>query len=254
MERLLDAVEAVVRLVSPEKVQAIASRIRRTDANKNVGSLSGVVGTPTAAGVVERLVEAWNGTTVGAEELASMLLAASHVFTRVASQQSMELVWTGPTTPFVSARRTEQALLQVINSAEKSLFITSFVAYDVSTIVKALNASSARGVAIYMLLELSKDEGGRVNFDVLAKMGELVPTARLYAWDKKTEDFSGGSVHAKVAVADAKICFITSANLTGYAMEKNMEAGVILVGGAIAASLSEHLFALISTGTVQPVK
>ena len=88
-----------------------------------------------------------------------MLLAASYVYTKAASEQSAELVWTGPTTPFVSARRTEQALLQVINSAEQSLFITSFVAYDVSTIVKALNVAAERGVTITMLLESSQDHG-----------------------------------------------------------------------------------------------
>ena len=35
----------------------------------------------------------------------------------------------------------------------------------------------------------------------------------------------------KVAVADGNTCFITSANLTGYAMERNMEAGVLISGG-----------------------
>jgi hypothetical protein len=60
-------------------------------------------------------------------------------------RQSTELVWTGPTTPFVSARRTEQALLQVIDAAKQTLFVTSFVAYDVSAIVEALNDASTRG-------------------------------------------------------------------------------------------------------------
>lgn len=253
MERLLDAVEAVVRLVSPEKVQAIASRIRRTDANKNIGSLSGAVGTPTAAGVVERLVEAWNGTTVGAEELASMLLAASHVFTKVASQQSLELVWTGPTTPFVSTRRTEQALLQVINAAEHTLFITSFVAYDVSTIVQALNTAAKRGVSISILLELSKAQGGNVSIDGIEMMRVLVPKARFFAWHDKDELFQEGSVHAKVAVGDGKVCFITSANLTGYAMERNMEAGVLITGGDVPRTVFQHLQSLVDTSVVSPV-
>ena len=218
MEKLLDAVAAVVCLVSPEKVKAIASRIRRTDASKAAGALSGVVSTPVAAEVVNQLIDAWRSTSVSAEELASMLLAASHVFTKAANQQSTELVWTGPTTPFVSARRTEQALLQVINAAEQTLFITSFVAYDVLTIVKALNAASDRGVIISMLLELSQNHGGSITFDAIGKMRTLVPTARLYSWRDKANPFSDGRVHAKVAVADGRMCFITSANLTGHAI------------------------------------
>ena len=250
MDKLLDAVLEVVCLVSPEKVRAIAGRIRQTDAVKAASALSGAVSTPGAAEVVNQLLNAWRMSAVSAGELASMLLAASHVFTKASSQQSIELVWTGPTTPVVSARRTEQALLQVINAAEQTLFVISFVAYDVSAIVNALNAAAARGVAISMLLEPSKVHGGSISFDAIGKMSALVPSANLYAWRDKSDQFSGGSVHAKVAVADDKICFITSANLTGYAMEKNMEAGVLVTEGHIPNLLREHLQSLVDTKTV----
>lgn len=182
-----------------------------------------------------------------------MLLAAGHVFTKAANQQSTELVWTGPTTPFVSARRTEQALLQVINAADQTLFITSFVAYDVSTIVKALNAASERGVVISMLLESSQDHGGSISIDSIGKMKSLMPAAHIFAWKEKGEPFSDGRVHAKVLVADNKVCFITSANLTGFAMEKNMEAGVLIKGGDIPRTLHQHLRSLVDMGVVSLV-
>ncbi|WP_372796900.1 DISARM system phospholipase D-like protein DrmC [Litorivivens sp.] len=250
MDELLEAIATLVSLVSPEKVQAVAARVRRTEASKAATALPTVVGTPVASAVVEQLATAWQNTKVGSDELASMLLAASHVCTKAAAEQSTELVWTGPTTPFVSARRTEQALLQVINSAEQSLFITSFVAYDVSTIVKALNTANDRGVVISMLLELSQSHGGSITFDAIGKMRTLVPAAKLYAWQDKADPFSGGRVHAKVAVADGRMCFITSANLTGHAMEKNMEAGVLISGGRLPQLLEDHLGSLVNTGIV----
>lgn len=253
MDELLDAIAALISLVSTEKVKAIAASVRRTEASKAASTLPSVVGTPVASTAVEKLATAWQNTEVGSDEMASMLLAASHVYTKAVSEQSTELVWTGPTTPFVSARRTEQALLQVINSAEQSLFITSFVAYDVSTIVKALNDANARGVSITMLLESSQDHGGSINIDVIGRMRGLVPGAQLYAWRDKTGDFSDGRVHAKVAVADKTSCFITSANLTGYAMEKNMEAGVLISGGRIPRLLDDHLRSLVDTKLVSPV-
>ncbi len=253
MDELLDAIATLVSLVSPEKVQAIAIRVRRTDANKAATALPSVVGTPVASSVLKQLAAAWQNTKVGSDELASMLIAASHVYAKATSEQSTELVWTGPTTPFVSARRTEQALLQVINSSEQSLFITSFVAYEVSTIVKALNGAIDRGVVISILLELSQDHGGSITFDAIGKMRSLVPAARLYAWGDKDDEYSGGSVHAKVSVADGRLCFITSANLTGHAMEKNMEAGVLISGGQIPKLLDGHLTALFQTNLVSRV-
>jgi cardiolipin synthase len=253
MEKLLDAVAAVVCLVSPDKVKAIASRVRRTEAHRSTSVLTDVVGTPVASGVVNQLVKAWQSTDVSSDELASMLLAASHVFIKAVAVQSTELVWTGPTTPFVSARRTEQALLQVINAAQNTLFITSFVAYDVSSIVKALNEVSAKGVQISMLLESSSEHGGSISIDIIGKMKALVPSAHIYAWTKKVEPFLEGCVHAKVAVADANSCFITSANLTGFAMERNMEAGILISGGKIPRLLSDHLYSLIDTKVVSVV-
>jgi len=181
-----------------------------------------------------------------------MLLAASQVFDYLSRRESTELVWTGPTTPFVSARRTEQVLLQVINAAKQNLFVTSFVAYDVSTIVKALNEASERGVSISMLLESSQGHGGSVSFDVIGRMQTLVPSAKLYAWRNRVAPFVDGRVHAKVVVADSETCFITSANLTGYAMEQNLEAGVLITGGQLPRQLQEHLQALVDTKTVSP--
>lgn len=250
MERLLEAVTAVVCLVSLEKVQALVGAIRKIrDAKANV-ALADVVGTATAKAVVEQLVDAWRATSVGSGELASMLLAASHAFENVSKHQSTELVWTGPTTPFVSTRRTEQALLQVIGAAKQTLFVTSFVAYDVSTIVKALNDASTRGVSISMLLESSQDHGGSMSFDVIGKMRTLVPAAKLYAWRERAAPFVNGRVHAKVVVADGDMCFITSANLTSHAMGQNIEAGVLLNGTQIPRLLHDHLQALVDTRVI----
>lgn len=254
METLLEAITAVVCRLSPEKIWALAGRIRNIeDGTVNVVALSDVVGTVPARAVIERLVDAWRATSIDSGTLASMLLAANHAFESVSKHQSTELVWTGPTTPFVSTRRTEQVLLQVIDSAKLILFITSFVAYDISTIIKALNRASARGVSISMLLESSQEHGGAISFDAIEKMHILVPSARLYAWRNKGSEFFNGCVHAKVAVADGNICFITSANLTNHAMEKNMEVGVLISGGGIPKLLNDHLQSMVSTKVVLPV-
>jgi cardiolipin synthase A/B len=84
-------------------------------------------------------------------------------------------------------------------------------------------------------------------------MKAAMPTAKLFSWVDKGGDFAGGKVHAKVAVADENFCFISSANLTGHAMEKNMEAGVLIKGGATPSSLHRHLEALATTHVIVKV-
>jgi hypothetical protein len=46
-------------------------------------------------------------------------------------------------------------------------------------------------------------------------------------------------------VVDGARAFITSANLTGHALEKNMEVGVLINGGPVPKTLGDHLQALI---------
>jgi cardiolipin synthase len=243
MDQLLDAVTEVAILASREKVRAIANGIR--DADSKSSSLSKFASTYKLALAIERLQNAWLTAGVGSKELASMLLAASHAHDKIHAEQNIQLVWTGPTTPFVDTRRTEQALLEVINFAQKHLFITSFAAYDLSFVVRALNQACDRGVLVSILLESSVNDGGSISIDAFPKMRNLVPLARLYAWTSKAEEFSNGRVHAKVAVADERISFITSANLTSYAMERNMEAGVLIYGGSVPSALDKHLQSLV---------
>lgn len=248
MEALLDAITEVVTLVPREKVAAIAGRIR--NAKSKAISLTDFESTHQVAVALHRLKKSWQASEVSAGELAAMLAASSHTIDKINAEQSLELVWTGPTTPFVSARRTEQALLQVIESARKSLFITSFVAYDVSSIIDALNHACERCVAVSILLESSQLHGGSISIDVIGKISALVPDAKLYVWQNKASEFTDGRVHAKVAIADSKICFITSANLTGFAMERNMEAGLLITGGRVPKSLADHLNSLVATKVI----
>ncbi|CAN5247026.1 hypothetical protein BH20GEM2_BH20GEM2_21550 [soil metagenome] len=46
---------------------------------------------------------------------------------------------------------------------------------------------------------------------------------------------------------------MSSANLTGHALGKNIEAGVLIKGGAVPSALHAHLGALIGTGVIQRV-
>src|SRR5262249_37704373 len=96
----------------------------------------------------------------------------------------------------------------------------------------------------------SELHGGGVSIDGIAKMKAVLPTAATMTWHRKGPGFDGGKVHAKVAVADEKVCFVTSANLTGHAMEKNMELGVLVRGGALPRDLHRHLDALVTTHVI----
>jgi len=77
-------------------------------------------------------------------ELAPMLQVA---LAAKRAAPTTELVWTGPSTPVVPVRRTEQVLCDLIRSAERRLTMTSFGIFQVPRLIEELEQALARGVA-----------------------------------------------------------------------------------------------------------
>ncbi len=64
-------------------------------------------------------------------------------------------------------------------------------------------------------------------------------------------DGKTGTLHAKVAVADRKVYFISSANLTVNAMTMNMELGVLFYDQDKAEEIVEHFEQLFTEGILR---
>ena len=160
-----------------------------------------------------------------------MLTAASAAYHRAKGEQEIELVWTGPSSKLIATRKTEQALLQVIDAAESRLFITSFVAYDIASIMSAL--ATPLSVACRFDAARIQRQAWRWRLHGRYRQNESGSSERpKFTFGAiRVISYAGGKVHAKVAVCDETICFVSSANLTGHAMERNMEAGVLITRG-----------------------
>lgn len=257
MNDLLVAITDLVANQTPDKSEALSSLIKQCASSEETSALDNWSSTPQSKQQLKELLKIWKTTLIDPDELAGMITGASYAYHTAKAEEKLELVWTGPSTPMMSTRRTEQALLEVINSSHKTLFLVSFVAYEVASVTKALNEAIERGVDVSILLEPAEVHGGQIKEDCFAMMKYAVPNASLYVWsDKNKEEMGGGYriVHAKCSIADAKVAFITSANLTGAALERNMELGVLISGNNIPQQLYSHLQSLISTKTLDSYK
>ena len=252
MQPLWDAVLALVALVPPARVHNLARLLRGLPGPAAAPAARHAVETFAARSAYAAVVSAWHSAPTTGDELAGLLVGACEAQGSHERTQSVEFVWTGPTTRFAPTRRTEQVLLDLIDGASQELFLISFVAYEVPSVTSALLAAVARGIRVRLLLEASSEHGGSLGFDSLRLMREGVPGAELLTWANKTRDFVHGKVHAKIALADSQRAFVTSANLTGHALEKNMEAGVLMNGGDVPKALSLHLQALIDVRVIGP--
>ena len=74
-------------------------------------------------------------------------------------------------------------------------------------------------------------------------------------YDPRSLDPDGpaGVLHAKTVVADDEAVFVTSANLTEAALDRNIVVGLLVRDRALAATVSGHFRGLIDRGLLRPL-
>jgi len=257
MTELWQAVAELALEMHPRRLAGVAEKVASLAPVDGFDVLRSTFGPSASSGAVERLEDAWRKSeNISSSELAAALMGAVATAKLAGKRESIELVWTGPSVGTVPVRHTEQVLCEVINSVRHRLFLVSFVAYDVTSIARALRNAINRQVQVDVLLESSSRHGGSVSFDSVRAMKGTVPAANVFVWkqdgaDDNNRNRGARSVHAKCAVGDGELAFITSANLSTAAMERNMELGVLVRGGSLPGNLDRHLDSLIMAGVVQ---
>ena len=229
----------------PERLDFIADQAEKMQTSVDTSKLKKAWGVNTDSALFESFFANIEKLHISGPRLAIAIRSAAATACRSEKMGQTELLWTGPETSAVPLRYTEQALCELINSAQRKLFIVCFVAYKAEAVVNALNSAILRNVEVNFLLEKSKSFGGTVEIDSIHSLKSQLPGAKFYIWNTSKEK-SSASVHAKCAIADDRIALITSANLTEKAMSNNMELGVMLRKGQLPRQLYKHFEALIS--------
>lgn len=212
----------------------------------------------TARHHAEVIASAWaEHSQVPGFALALALRSAAVATNAERAAERVEIAWTGPATPAVAMRRTESILLELIGHSRDELIVVSFAAYDVPEVVQALRSAAHRGVRIWLVLESSAESDGRLSFDARIAFNVLQGHVKFYSWPSEQRGATGGghsgSLHAKAVVADSTRALVTSANLTGRALEANMELGLLVEGGSIPTRLALHFRELVARGTLREV-
>ena len=258
---LLPAIRRLVYDLPDELVAVLAGVLQETSGqhwSERRARAWQTLSPPDVAHRVARFLDEWQqeAPQVSAESMALALLAAADMETFCRNSQQVELVWTGPDSQLVPLRRTDQALLQLIDSAAQRLHIVSFAVYNVERIAAALVAAANRGVVIALYLETSSASEGRVAYNTVQALGNAVTRqAAVYVWPLPQrpvdENNRHGSLHAKFAIADGQTLLVSSANLTRYAMTLNMELGLLVRGGKLPGKMEQHLVRLVEQQVFQ---
>jgi phosphatidylserine/phosphatidylglycerophosphate/cardiolipin synthase-like enzyme len=261
---LLSGLADLVREVPAATLESLCESLEMlsTDASaEDCVRAAQAVATPEGRELAKAFLDHWckSSDEISPKSLAWAIRATGHVDDSYRRNQSCELVWTGPGAESSAFRRTDQALLELIEGARHELIVVTFAAYKIPHIAEALLRAAKRNVAISIILESKDMSAGQMAFSELKAWGrELTSASNIYIWPvenrPKSETGQHGVLHVKCAVADGNVAFISSANLTEHALNLNMELGVLIRGGAIPRELQTHLRSLSESNLLRKAK
>jgi cardiolipin synthase len=189
---------------------------------------------------------------------ASIEISAS-LFSRWQAEKHIEMLWTGPSpNSQIPARRIDQVLYDLIDSAEQEILLVTFAAHKISRLTDGLVRALSRGVHVRLILEFEETSEGQLSMDALNAFPAVIcQSAQIYYWplDKRERNASGrpGKLHAKVAVVDDQAVF-SSANLTDDAFTRNLELGTLVSDVEILQRVRGHFDGLCTDGTLKPLR
>ena len=142
-----------------------------------------------------------------------------------------------------SSRLTAAAVIELVNAARSEILLVSYATYTEPSISTALSAATARGVMVTLLAERREDNP---SYTALSTPFPGLNALRLH-WPAGSR-LPGAALHAKIIVVDDQVALIGSANLTGRAMEANIECGILIPGGQQPRAVRDHITGLYAAG------
>lgn len=194
---------------------------------------------------------------VPARAVAAVVRSAAKLDARI---PRVDLVWSGPAVPGVHARDTRRVYEELLGSAERSLWVSTYAFFDGPRAFEVLarRMDQAPDLRVTLLLNVERKRGDTTAGEHLVRRfadrfwqtewpGSTRPRV-FYDARALEPDAPGGVLHAKAVVADDEAVFVTSANLTEAALARNIELGLLVRDRALAGSIVAHFGGLIDNG------
>jgi phosphatidylserine/phosphatidylglycerophosphate/cardiolipin synthase-like enzyme len=190
-------------------------------------------------------------------------LAASTLEARFERDTAAELVWSGPETPQARCRDTRVVVDGLFDSAEKSVLVSTYVIQGCERVFAALaarlDAIPALSARIFLNVErkagdtrLENSLLGACASDLCSKWpGGRRPEIYYDPRGLSPDSELRASWHAKCVVVDDEVAFVTSANFTEWAQDRNAEAGVLIRSRHFAVQLRRQMESLIESKQVK---
>ena len=213
----------------------------------------------TEANGVAAALRSWDALGVSGRAAATWLASLEEAEGR---RTGSDFVWSGPGVPGLHARRTGHAFGQLLASAGRSVWLSTFAWYDGPRAFEPLaeRMTAVPELRVRLLLNIERKRSDTTAAEELVRRFADRFWGNDWRWERRPDVFydprslaprgAQGVLHAKALVVDEQQVLLTSANLTEAALERNIEMGVLLRDPAFAKTVVAHFETLIATGSL----
>lgn len=249
-QQLAEAATALADQLPFAAMQLLAKAIHDSGDVNNRPKILGTISTAAFRDAVDDFLKASSTLDLSTDAIVSSLITAAQSEQFHRQEQTVELVWTGPESQAAPFRHTQQAILEVLDRAEKRITLVCYSVYNIPNIQQALIRAAQRGVRIRVVVETPNKLSGKNTYDTLKALGhDVAACSEVYYWPEeqrqRTENNTLAKLHAKCAVSDGNRLFLSSANLTEHAFTVNMELGVLMTGGKLPREVESQFKRLL---------
>ncbi len=257
----------------------------KTFENESAGTLrrladvfaSGRLSTPLSAFALKRAAPCTNELVaqllrlsdegMSPQHLGLLLGVAADAAEARAGQSGAELVWTGPEVPGTSSRDTAIVVPELWRGAQRDVLVSTFVVHDVATVFLPLaqRMDELPDLRVRIFLHIGRKVGDtsldsefvrefadkfKRAWPSAPRQGSGRPEVYYDPRGLSTDPATRATWHAKCVVVDDELAFVTSANFTEWAQERNVEAGVLVRSRHFNAQLRQQFESLLRAGLV----
>ncbi len=204
----------------------------------------------------------------GAEQVAVALdLLRADRRARPPVEDVLELVTTGPEVSGIANRDTGVVVRELFAGARESVLVAGYAVYQGQRVFQALADRMVEipGLKVRMFLDIQRGPGDTTASPELIR--RFAERFRSYHWPKdrplpevfsdprslETDPQRRGSLHAKCVVVDGKDVFVSSANFTEAAQQRNLEVGLLIHCQPVATRVTRFFDRLLAEALLAPV-
>jgi phosphatidylserine/phosphatidylglycerophosphate/cardiolipin synthase-like enzyme len=176
----------------------------------------------------------------------------------------LELVATGPETPAGTVRDTAVVVRELFATASESVLVVGYAVHQGRRIFQALADRMAQvELRVRLFLDVPRGPGETtLEAELIRRFTQRFrtqqwprdrPIPEVY-FDPRSLDVQAdrrASLHAKCVVVDNRQLFVSSANFTEAAQQRNVELGILLASPELAGRVVRHFEALVAAGRMK---